>query len=74
MQSDLILLVNDTCRYSEVKSRQLSWAGQYKICVQYDFKFTSEYMVDSKDYGKLTLVNLHKDYMVNRPNVNWPKI
>ena len=30
-------------RYSAVKSSQLSWAGQYKKCVQYDFKFTSEY-------------------------------
>ena len=30
-------------RYSEVKSSQLSWAGQYKKCVQYDFKFSSEY-------------------------------
>ena len=30
-------------RYSAVKSSQLSWAGQYKKCVQYDFPFTSEY-------------------------------
>ena len=30
-------------RYSSVKSIQLSWAGQYKKCVQSDFKFTSEY-------------------------------
>ena len=30
-------------RYNVVKSSQLSWAGQYKKCVQYDFKFTSEY-------------------------------
>ena len=28
---------------SAVKSSQLSWAGQYKKCVQYDFKFTLEY-------------------------------
>ena len=26
-----------------LKSSQLSWAGQYKKNVQYDFKFTSEY-------------------------------
>ena len=32
-------------RYSAVKSSQLSWAGQYKKCVQYDLKFTSEYSV-----------------------------
>ena len=30
-------------RYSAVKSCQLSWAGQYKQCVQYVFKFTAEY-------------------------------
>ena len=33
-------------RYSLVKSSQLSWAGQYKKCVQtvqYDFQFTLEY-------------------------------
>ena len=30
-------------RNSAVKSSQLSWAGQYKMCVQYDFKFTSVY-------------------------------
>ena len=27
----------------QLKSSQLSWAGQYKKCVQYDFKFTLEY-------------------------------
>ena len=32
-------------RYSAVKSSLLSWAEQYKKCVQYDFKFTSEYAV-----------------------------
>ena len=31
-------------RYSAVMSSQLSWTGQYKNCVQYDFKFTSEYV------------------------------
>ena len=30
-------------RYSTVQSSQLFWAGQYKIGVQYDFQFTSEY-------------------------------
>ena len=30
-------------RYSAVKSSQLSWAGQYKKCLQYNFKFTSDY-------------------------------
>ena len=30
-------------RYSAVRSTQLSWAGQYNKCVQYVFKFTSEY-------------------------------
>ena len=30
-------------RNSAVKSSQLSWAGQHKKCVQYDFKFTSVY-------------------------------
>ena len=30
-------------RYSAVISSQLSWAGQYKKCVQYNFKFTPEY-------------------------------
>ena len=29
-------------RNSTVKSCQLSWAGQYKKCIQYNFKFTSE--------------------------------
>ena len=29
-----------TVRYSPVQS---SWTGQYKNCVQYDFKFTSIY-------------------------------
>ena len=28
-------------RNSTVKSSKLSWTGQYKKCVQYDFKFTS---------------------------------
>ena len=32
-------------RYSAVKSSKLSWAGQYKKCVQYDFKYTVEYSV-----------------------------
>ena len=30
-------------RYSAVKSSKLSWAGQYKKCVQYNYQFTSEY-------------------------------
>ena len=30
-------------RYSAVKSSQLSWAGRYRKCVQYDFKFTTKY-------------------------------
>ena len=30
-------------RNSVVKSSQVSWAGQYKKCVQHDFKFSSEY-------------------------------
>ena len=30
-------------RYSAVTSSQLSWAGQYKMCVQYDFKSSSVY-------------------------------
>ena len=30
-------------RCSAVKSSQLSLAGQYKMCVQFDFNFTSEY-------------------------------
>ena len=30
-------------RYSAVMFSQLSWAGQYKKCVQYDFQFTLEY-------------------------------
>ena len=29
-------------RYSAVKSSQFIWSGQYKKCVQYDFKFTPE--------------------------------
>ena len=33
-------------RYSAVKSSQLSLGGQYTKCVQYDFKFTSEYSDD----------------------------
>ena len=37
-------------RNSAVKSSQLSWAGQYKKFVQYDFKFTS---VPSYSYFKL---------------------
>ena len=32
-------------RNSAVKSSQLSWAGQYNKCVQYDFQYTSEYSV-----------------------------
>ena len=30
---------------STVQSSQLSWVGQYKMCVQYDFKFTSIFVV-----------------------------
>ena len=30
-------------RNSAVKSSQLSWTGQYKMGVQYDFKFTPVY-------------------------------
>ena len=30
-------------RISAVQSRQSKWTGQYKKCVQYDFKFTSIY-------------------------------
>ena len=38
------------CRYGAVKSSQLSCAGQYKKCVQYDFKFTSECSVFEAEY------------------------
>ena len=30
-------------RTSAIQSSQLSWAGQYKKCVQYDFQFSSKY-------------------------------
>ena len=30
-------------QYSAVQSSQLSWAGQYKKCVWYNFQFTLEY-------------------------------
>ena len=30
-------------RYSAVKSSQLSWARQYKKCVQYNLQYTPEY-------------------------------
>ena len=36
-------------RNSAVKSSQLSWAGQNKKCVEYDFKFTSVYSELLKD-------------------------
>ena len=45
---------------SAVKSSQLSWAGQYKKWVQYDFKFTLEYseiyVLDTVDWSKLEKV------------------
>ena len=48
-------------RNSVVKSSQLSWGEQYKKCVQYDFKFTSDYsgghdnLVQMVDVGSLSM-------------------
>ena len=35
--------LEDNSAIRSIQCGQLSWAGQYKKCVQYDFQFTSEY-------------------------------
>ena len=40
-------------RYSAVKSSQLSWAGPYKKCEQYNFQFTLEYS-DFSNFGNFS--------------------
>ena len=44
-QQSKLSLTQRKGRYSAVRFSQLSRAGQYKKCVQYDFQFTSEYSV-----------------------------
>ena len=41
-------------RHSVVKSSQLSWAGQYKKCVQYDFKLLQS------TYATINTKRLHR--------------
>ena len=41
-------------QYSEVKSNQLGWAGQYKKCVQYDFQFIRIYFKSDQMYYSLS--------------------
>ena len=50
-------------RNSALKTSQLSWAGQYKKCVQYDFKFTtaiqwSNWLDNNKSHIILILYNI----------------
>ena len=42
-QTDKLRRTRSKGRNSAVQSSQLSWMGQYKKCVQYDFKFTTVY-------------------------------
>ena len=47
-------------RNSAVQSRHLSWAGQCKKCVQYDFKFTPVYS------DQMYLINIFKQSLLIR--------
>ena len=41
--------------YSTVKSSQLSWAGQYNKCVQYDFVYEVYFRIHTVGINKKTL-------------------
>ena len=57
-------------RYSAVKSSQLSWAGRYKRCVQYDFKFTSGYTVVLVHIRRVNLEE-HDAKVVQSSQLSW---
>ena len=47
---------------SKLSGTQLSWAGQYKTCVQYNFKFTSEYS-EVGSFSQGFSMKLHEDLL-----------
>ena len=56
-------------RNSAVKFNQLSWAGQYNKCAQYDFKFTSVYS-DILDFFSNTVFIIQIERLP-RKKIHW---
>ena len=56
---------------SLVKSSKLSWAGQYKKYVQYNFKFTSVYSVSTLDKNQMELEIREKKRSSANKTLSW---